>query len=179
MPPDTAYTLPLLFRPLAMIDSMAELTDMLHRAFKRLGSMGLNCTCVDQTLQTTLARIAQGECFVALYGKRIVGTITLYRPDANATAEWYRSDDVASIHQLAVDPDFQGWGIGQAMLQLAEHWAWRRGYRQIALDTAQPAGHLLSFYGKQGYQVVESIMLPGRNYRSVVMNKTLVCTGLQ
>ncbi len=68
-------------RPLSDGDSLDELTAMLHRAFSRLGQMGLNCTCVDQSVAVTRERIEKGACYVAVCDGRLVGTITLYGPD--------------------------------------------------------------------------------------------------
>lgn len=160
-------------RPLAESDNLFELTEMLHRAFRKLGDMGLNCTCVNQSVATTYLRAARGSCFVVAYRGRLIATITLYEPDAASQAQWYRRGDVASIHQFAVDPDFQGCGVGEALLALAEQWSLARGYRHVALDTAQPANHLLAFYQRRGYALIETMCIPGRNYMSVILSKRL------
>ena len=41
-------------------DSIAELTLLLHRAYARLGDMGLNYTAVDQAPEVTAKRIRGG-----------------------------------------------------------------------------------------------------------------------
>jgi GNAT superfamily N-acetyltransferase len=160
-------------RRLGADDSLAELTAMLHRAFARLGRMGLNCTCVDQPVAVTRQRIAQGECFVAEYSRLPVGTITLQRPDPRSESPWYRRGFVASAHQLAVDPQFQGNGLGTTLLEFAEEWARASGYRELALDTAQPASDLLRFYRAHGYRIVDSVRFPGKCYPSAVLSKAV------
>ncbi|HTP97555.1 MAG TPA: GNAT family N-acetyltransferase [Burkholderiales bacterium] len=160
-------------RGLAAGDSLEDLTALLHRAFSRLGRLGLNCTCVDQPVEVTRRRIERGTCYVATSGERLAGTITLYAPDPSSDSVWYRRPDVASIHQFAVDPDFHGLGVGGALLQFAEDWAALRGYREIALDMAQPARHLLAYYMRNGYRYVESLRLEGKTYYSVVLSKAL------
>jgi len=154
-------------------DSLDELTAMLHRAFSRLGQMGLNCTCVDQSVTVTQERIRKGECFVAVCAGRLVATITLYRPGPGSESTWYRRPAVASIHQLGVDPEFQDKGLGTALLEFGESWARAHGYRELALDTAQPARHLLAFYAGRGYRIVESVRFPQKDYCSVVLSKVL------
>jgi GNAT superfamily N-acetyltransferase len=146
---------------------------MLHRAFDGLGRLGLNCTCVDQSTATTRERIAKGECYVATATGRLAASITLYAPDAGSQSNWYHGASVASIHQLAVDPDFQGMGFGRELLKFAETWARERGYDEIALDTPNPATYLVSFYASQGYRVVERLRFNGKSYRSVVLSKRL------
>jgi hypothetical protein len=88
-------------------DSYVALTALLHRAFTPLGAMGLNCTCVDQTVETTRLRATRGDCYVAACNGRIVGTMTLYAPDRESACELYRRDDIASLRQFAVEPVWQ------------------------------------------------------------------------
>lgn len=154
-------------------EALEPLTAMLHRAFSGLGRMGLNCTCVDQSAQVTRERIAKGECYAAAHDGRLVGTVTLYAPDSDSPSAWYHRADVASVHQLAVAPEHQCSGVGAGLLQFAESWATERGYAELALDTAQPARHLLAFYLRHGYRFVESVRFPGKAYFSVVLSKDL------
>lgn len=154
-------------------ESLEPLTAMLHRAFSGLGRMGLNCTCVDQSAQVTRERIAKGECYAASHDGRLVGTVTLYAPDPDSPSTWYHRADVASVHQLAVAPEYQCSGVGASLLHFAESWATGRGYAELALDTAQPARHLLAFYKRHRYRFVESVRFPGKAYFSVVLSKDL------
>ncbi|MBN3789112.1 GNAT family N-acetyltransferase, partial [Burkholderia sp. Ac-20353] len=152
-------------------DGYGPLTGMLHRAFARLGAMGLNCTCVDQTEDVTRRRAEAGECFVAVCGARVIGTMTLYATDAESACSLYRHASVASVRQVAVDPDWQGRGIGAMLLTFAEQWAATRGYTLLALDTPQPAAHLLAFYCSQGFEVVDVVRFAGRRYGSAILCK--------
>ncbi|MCX7175099.1 MAG: GNAT family N-acetyltransferase [Proteobacteria bacterium] len=154
-------------------DSLEHLTGMLHRAYSRLGEMGIPCSCVTQTTETTRQRVASGDCFVAVSGEHIVGTVTVYAPEAASDSRHYRDARVASVRQLGVDPHIQGKGVGTALLHLAEHWARRRGYARLALDTPEPAGHLVDYYRCLGFRVVETLKFSCRPYRSVVFEKPL------
>lgn len=154
-------------------DSMDELTAMLRRAFTRLGASGMNCTCVTQTPAITLQRIGLGDCLVALAGTRMVGTVTLQTADPQAEIGWYRHPSVASLHQLAVEPSHQGAGIGQQLLRAAEVWAFNQRCVALALDTPEPARHLLAFYASQGFKRQSTVQIPGRSYRSAVLSKSV------
>ncbi len=154
-------------------DSLEALTTLLRRAFSSLGRQGLNCTCVDQTVDVTRQRVVQGDCFVAVADRRVVGTITLHDVDRASPVNWYRNPVVASIHQFAVDPNHQGVGIGQALLRTAEDWARCRRYVQLALDTPEPAEHLRAFYGRRGFMQAETTKLFGKSYFSVVLSKAV------
>jgi predicted N-acetyltransferase YhbS len=160
-------------RRLRPTDSLDTLTDMLHRAFATLGSRGLNCTCTDQSVHTTRQRVNEGDCFVAIMDRHIVGTVTLHSPDQGSPVALYRQKTVASVHQLAVDPNCQNAGIGQALLKMAEAWAVNRGYQFLALDTPLAAGHLLAYYRRRGFDLLDCVQFENKNYRSAILGKSI------
>ncbi len=178
----TQQTLPTL-RPLRATDSLDDITRLLHRAYASLGAMGLNYTAVDQTPAMTLTRVQRGQCFVVddALGQ-LLGTITVnsaFDPNTDPWARatpWYYRQDVAHLHQFAVEPSLQGKGLGDQLLGAVEQWASARGHCAIALDTAIPATHLRAFYGKRGYENVDEVQWGGKRYRSVVMVKSLSTT---
>jgi GNAT superfamily N-acetyltransferase len=157
-------------------DSYVALTALLHRAFGTLGAMGLNCTCVDQTVGTTRLRAAGGDCYVAVCDGRLVGTMTLYATDRESSCELYRRDDIASLRQFAVEPAWQARGIGTLLIAFAEHWAATRGYAELALDTPQPAAHLIAFYRGQGFRIVDFTRFDGKRYDSAILSKPPMAT---
>jgi GNAT superfamily N-acetyltransferase len=160
-------------------DSEGQLTKMLHRAFARLGAMGLNCTCVDQATDVTLQRAMAGECFVALSNDRPIGTLTLCGRDTESPCEHYHRSDVASLRQFGIDPPWQSLGIGRALLSFAEQWALTRGYSQLALDTPHPASHLLAFYRAHGFRIVDMVRYKGKVYDSAILSKPLAQAALE
>lgn len=129
-------------------DSYVALTALLHRAFTRLGAMGLNCTCVDQTVETTRSRATRGDCYVA----------------------------VCEGRQFGVEPVWQARGIGTLLIAFADHWAATRGYAELALDTPQPAAHLIAFYRGQGFRIVDFVRFDGKQYDSAILSKPPVAT---
>ncbi|MFN7571127.1 MAG: GNAT family N-acetyltransferase [Betaproteobacteria bacterium] len=156
-------------------DALADLTALLHRAYAPLGAQGLNYTAVDQTVEVTRRRCAQGVCFVAVDGERIVGTVTVAGPadlSGQAWAQqtpWFCRSDAAHLHQLAVEPALQGGGLGRRLLDRCADWSRAQGYRYLALDTAVPAAHLRRAYAKFGYIDADEVQWQGKRYRSVVM----------
>ena len=166
-------------RPLAAGDSIEALTALLHRAYARLATKGLNFTAVDQSVETTLRRTASGHCIVAEVEGRIVGTVTVceaYDPNRDPwarTTPWFYRHDVAHLHQLAVDPPAQGQGLGGRLIDAGEQWARDGGLAVMVLDTAAPAAHLRQRYARLGYHDVDEVQWPGKRYRSVLMAKAL------
>jgi GNAT superfamily N-acetyltransferase len=166
-------------RPLAPGDSLEALTAMLHRAYARLGAMGMNYTAVDQSVETTRARIEAGQCLVLEADGSLAGTVVVAgggtpqkQPGLRHTP-WFCRGDIAHLHQLAVEPALQGQGLGDRLVAACEDWARGRGFRAIALDTAEPAAHLRARYVRLGYDDVDTVQWPGKRYRSVVMIKAL------
>ena len=49
------------------------------------------------------------------------------------------------------------------------------GAEEIALDTAEEASHLASWYERCGYRFVEHAQWLGKTYRSVIKSKAIGC----
>lgn len=91
---------------------------------------------------------------------------------SSGTAHYQRSD-VATCGQFAVEPEYQGKGIGSRLMQLAEERAVEVGATELALDTAEMAHALIEFYAKRGFRFIEHVRWDTVNYRSVVLSKVL------
>jgi GNAT superfamily N-acetyltransferase len=88
-----------------------------------------------------------------------------------STCAYYRLPQVAAARQFAVDPELQRTGIGILLLKRAEAWAAEQGYRELGIDTAAPAVHLLEYYQKLGFEPVGRVQWEGKTYVSVVLGK--------
>ena len=166
-------------RPLAARDSFVALTALLHRAYAPLAAQGLNFTAATQDADTTRQRAAEGQCFVAVKGRELVGTVTVCGPYNEHSAPWtvdvpwFRDRDTAHFHQFAVDPLLQRQGMGRRLVAACEDWAREGGYRRMALDTAVPAQQLRGLYRRLGYADVAQVQWEGKTYASVIMQKSL------
>jgi len=160
-------------RPLTPADSIDDLTALLHRAYARLAAMGLNYTAVDQTPQVTRERMAGGTCYIATWHGALAGTIVVAPHDVEDECAYFAQPGVASAQQFAVDTPHQGRGIGRRLLERAEQWAREHGHREIALDTAEQATHLIALYTRLGYRPVSQVRRAGKVYRSIVFSKPL------
>ena len=160
-------------RPLGPDDSLEELTELLHRAYRKLAEMGLKYLATHQTVDITRKRISHSKCFVAVYDGRIVGTIN-YNPKETAHGSpWYERPDVAKLTQMGVEPELHGCGLGRMLMDHAEAAARADGAAELAMDTAETAHHLIEWYARRGYRFIEYVDWDVTNYRSVVMSKTL------
>jgi GNAT superfamily N-acetyltransferase len=166
----------ILIRELQDSDSIEKLTELLHRAYRRLLDMGLRYWATHQTVDETRTRIAGGRCLVAVLDGRIVGTVTYEYPPHWRGTQWYMRTDVACVSQFAVEPECQRRGIGSALMKRVEGMATEDGATELALNTAEPAAHLIDYYAKRGYRVVEHTDATLPHYRSVILSKRLIET---
>ena len=167
----------MIIRELAPTDSIVDLTALLHAAYARLGGMGFNYTAVDQVEDMTRERIARGLCLVAVDGGKLVGTIMFLAPGRSAGCSCYERPDVATIGQFGVLPDRQGTGTGTRLLREAERLAVASGAAELALDTSEGADHLVAWYEREGFRLIEHVQWEGKTYRSVIMSKQVRLPG--
>ena len=160
-------------RKLSDTDSLADLTELLHRAYKILADMGLKYVATYQSVDITRKRLMNGTCFVAELDGRIVGTVLYRKPGQPKGCPFYERPDVAHVSQMGIEPDLQRQGIGGKLMRHAEESAVRDGASELALDTSEQATHLIEWYERMGFRFVGHIDWEITNYRSVIMSKML------
>lgn len=169
-------------RRLAPTDSISELTKLLHKAYAKQVAMGLKPLAGRQDDATTTKRVANGECYVSVHHvanpdaparQKLVGSILFHEEEESQSPPWFKQPNVASFSQFAVDPDYQGMGIGQMLLGLVEERARETGAKELALSMAEPDTDLMAFYNKRGYRGIEFWQWPYTNYRSAILSKRL------
>lgn len=156
---------------------MEELTTLLHRAYRAQVEMGLQPLAGRQDVETTRKRAGNGECYLAIEtiggASRMVGTILFHEVEDAKGPPWFQRKDVDSFSQFAVDPDIQGRGIGQLLLDTVERRAAECGARELGLSMAEPDTKLMQFYLRRGYRFIEHWQWPYTNYRSAILSKPL------
>jgi GNAT superfamily N-acetyltransferase len=160
-------------RALGASEPIAPLTALLHRAYGALGARGLNYTAVDQDDAVTARRARKGTCLVAEEAGAVVGTLSLHGPEPASENDWFTRPGGVVLEQFAVEPGLQRRGLGRALMAEAERRAREGGATHLVGDTAEPATHLIAFYERLGYRVVDRVRWPGKTYVSVVLVKAL------
>lgn len=153
-------------------DSVSELVSLLHRAYKQLADMGLYFVATYIKEEEMQGFIDRGECFVAEHDGRLIGTILLY-PRGKNTPEIYKRDDLLVFGKFAVEPEYQCKGVGGMLMDFIEKYVKEKGIKELALDTAEEAQHLIDYYSKRGYKPIGYHQWNITNYRSIVMTKKL------
>ncbi|WP_327679248.1 GNAT family N-acetyltransferase [Kitasatospora sp. NBC_00458] len=153
-------------------DSVEELTTLLHRAYADHAAAGRAFFASYQSVEDTAIRLGRGECWLALQGAVLVGTVTL--------AARYKVQDgypapagAGSFWQLAVDPAYCRTGLGQRLLTLAEERIAALGATEAVIDTSVEAIELVGWYRRRGYDPIGTWRWDVTNYESVVLLKTL------
>ena len=137
-------------------ESDAEgLTDCIHAAYviyaSRLGGRPLPPLTVNYKEE-----IRSSPVWVAESEGRLVGSLIL-------TPE----EDYMTIGNVAVHPEFQGRGLGRALMDLGEKEAKRQGYSEMRLATHVLLTENLSLYGHLGWSET------GRDENRVYMAKSI------
>ncbi|OII62703.1 hypothetical protein BJP40_27690 [Streptomyces sp. CC53] len=163
---------PVVIRPFAEGDSVVGLTRLLHRAYAGHAAEGRVFFASYQSVQDTAYRLGRGECWLAVRGPELVGSVTVAAP--YLLPEGYPAPvGVGSFWQLAVDPQCRGTGLGQRLLALAEERIAALGSSQAVIDTSAEAVDLVGWYRRRGYAPVGSWRWGVTNYESVVLLKEL------
>ncbi len=163
-----------IIRPIEPRDSFAELTQVVRSAYQQLADMGFRYWGTYQNEDDTRERCGSGHCLVAELDGKLVGTITCKSEDiGDNTPDWYRRPEVWIVTQFAVLPEFKSRGIGHMLMNAAESHVLAQGGREVALDTAEGAKHLIRMYRRRGYRMVGKVDWGATNYVSVLMSKRL------
>lgn len=168
-------TLPaqLTIRPFGATDSYEELTELLHRGYARLAAAGMKYYASWQPPAITRERCSQGECYLAEFDGRLVGTILFRPPGKIESPPGYDDPTIASFGQFCVDPDFQGRGIARDLMEFVEQRARQCGASAMVIDTSERAADLIAMYQRHGYAIIGSTQWDVTNYRSVLLRKGL------
>lgn len=62
--------------------------------------------------------------------------------------------NVAKLHVVAVDPEYQGVGIGSRLIKIGSEIARQSGYRALYGEFDSTRAHLAGFYQRRGFQVL-------------------------
>ncbi len=70
---------------------------------------------------------------------------------------WRKSHQGARLYNIAIDPDYQGRGLGLRLLKECEFEAARRGCEKMTLEVRADNDSAIRFYERQGYIIIRSM----------------------
>lgn len=113
---------------------------------------------------------ADGKCWVAFCGDKLVGTLSIRIVNRHA---WYAKGKIPDYILAGVLPDYSGRHINTMLAEAAFAYAAKRGYRVMELDTAENNTRAVSIYRHQGFIPVGYSAPKGLDHYSVIMVKWL------
>ena len=88
-----------------------------------------------------------------------------------ATCRWYEIDAAsAMIGRVVVLPEYRGQGLGERVMNEAEHWLVDLGYKRAVVESRDVA---VGFYQHLGYTVTNTEVIHGDTFDWIRMEKTL------
>lgn len=99
----------------------------------------------DPSKERVLSYLKKSFCYTAKMDDAIIGIIVL-QPRESETAE---------IMNLAVHPNMQGRGIGQALIKQGIEAARSKGYKTIEIGTGNSSIGQLALYQKAGFRIMK------------------------
>jgi GNAT superfamily N-acetyltransferase len=163
----------ILIRPYQPGDPIPEITALLHRAYAKPAGQGIRFWASRQDDSVTESRLKKGTSFMAVMGGRFVGTISVYGPDKDSPAEFYRRDDVRYFGQFGVEPTLQGTGLGKRLYLTVEEHCIKNNVKFLALDTCENAKELIEMYQRWGFKQVDRVKWEVVDFRSIILAKEL------
>ena len=124
----------------------------------------------EELLKMLKAELPFPQLFVAVQGGQTIGMILLHTNIGEAEgAAAFSPEGSIWIYRLDVAPDFQGQGVGRALVQKVESYVQKSGHSELWLDTIQAADY---YKNKLGYTHVGSA--PYKDQQTQVFKKKLV-----
>lgn len=159
---------------LAGAQDSAETVDRLfHLSHALLADHRLRRFHLDSLLGDGSPENPHGELYLADAEGRIIAGVVFYDPENTSGCPYYDRPDVASLGPLAIVPEFQGHGLGGAMLRFVEERAVEVGAKELALEITPEATNALNKFLKEGYRFAENARYNDGQQRCIVMTKSL------
>lgn len=131
-----------------------RLVHVIYEAYVTIRELELPWPAAHANLEIVQDNIDKNECFVLEVNGEIAATLTLSK---EKLIRW--NTDLPFVKWFAVDPKYQGNGMGTKLLEWVEQAIIRDKLKAPALTLATAEKHpwLLSMYERKGYERIESV----------------------
>jgi Acetyltransferases len=120
--------------------------------------------------------VKRGTAFGIRDGGRVIGAVVVDRRQSGEykALPWHDwTGEPGCIHRLAVHPNWQGKGLGRALLQYAEEEARSKGSTSIRLDVYTGNPGAVGMYRRAGYMEIGAVRFPMREEPYLCFEKAL------
>jgi ribosomal-protein-alanine N-acetyltransferase len=91
---------------------------------------------------------ANSTVFLLVTGKKVTGTAVML---------WRRNSKTGRLYNIAVDPDFQGSGMGEILLEACEGECLKRSCTRISLEVRSDNRGAIKFYRNRRYDITMTL----------------------
>lgn len=147
--------------------SYQAIQDLLHRAHESNKAKNLIYATADQTVDKLRQKIEtdHGVCFVAMMGKKLVGTATV---SFRKLHYWYHNGNVAIIKLVGVDPDYKGQHISSQLVERCLALARERGESVVVSDSAEQNIQIRHLYLNHGFLITDYGLYAANNFYTTI-----------
>jgi mycothiol synthase len=90
--------------------------------------------------------------FIAEYRNLMIGSIWIKIHSSNKLSHAQNFAQIGEIYQIAVDPDFQGQGLGKRLILSAENYLFSKGFKYLILYVDESNSVALRLYSSLGFK---------------------------
>ena len=90
--------------------------------------------------------------FIAEYRNLMIGSIWIKTHSSNKLSLTKNSRQIGEIYQVAVDPDFQGRGLGKRLIIIANNYLISKGFKNSILYVDESNSSALKLYSSIGFK---------------------------
>nr|WP_299386473.1 GNAT family N-acetyltransferase [Allomuricauda sp.] len=115
------------------------------------------------TKEVFLNDLDRKELYVKEEDGSLVGAIVIstFMDEEYVPIDWLTANGNSTyIHRICVDPQFQGQGHAQSLMDFAENYSRERDFSSVRLDTFSQNQRNQRFYEQRGYKKLEDIYFP-------------------
>lgn len=161
-------------RAFSPADSAEEVNRLFHTPHALLADTMLRRFWIDAlTGGETPPETPRGELIVAESETGLIGALVFFDPENTSGCPFYDRPNVASLGAFAIQPSFQGHGLGSAMLEYVEGRARETGADELAVEIAPDMPTALNKFLKDGYRYAENANWADCGKKCVILHKPL------
>lgn len=148
--------------------SWDTISNVLQKAHKNNEEKGFVQKTANISGKEIEERVRSGQCFVAMDGDKIVGTLSVAHKYKKS---WFVKGEVLYYMLLGILPEYQGRGIYSKLIAAREEYAKTHNFEVTYMYTSENNKKMQQLAQKEGFHFVSYSVSSKTNYYSVVMAK--------
>ena len=148
--------------------SWDTISNVLHKAHIHNKENGFIQNTVKITGEEIEKKVRSGQCFVAMDGDNVVGTLSVAHKNKKA---WFFHGRALYYMLLGILPEYQGKGIYSKLIAAREEYTKANYFEVTYMYTAEKNLKMQQLAQKEGFRLVSYSVFPKTDYYSVELAK--------